>query len=82
MPVLRWEEDPVRNRLWWFIKYDNPSQGSWCACIGLLTDGSFHGFLVGDSSADEDNISASRAFHSFEEGRTILEVEARLDGIC
>ena len=81
MPVLRWEEDPVRDRLWWFIKYDNPSQGSWCACIGL-TDGSFRGFVVGDPCTDEDNMSASPVFRSFEEGRMILEVEVRLGGIC
>jgi hypothetical protein len=82
MPVLRWEEDPVRNRLWWLIKYDDASHGTWCACIGLLADGSFHGFLVGDRSADEDDMSAGPAFGSFEEGRMLLEVEAKLEGIC
>jgi hypothetical protein len=82
MNVVRWENDPVRDRLWWLIKYESPSHGSWCACVGLLADGSFRGFLVGEPFGDEDNMSACPAFRSFEEARTILEVEAKLDGLC
>ncbi len=76
-----WEEDPVRDHLWWLMKYESQSHRSWCACIGLLPNGSFRGFLAGDPSGDEDNLSAYPAFRSFEEARKILEVEAKLDGL-
>jgi hypothetical protein len=71
-----WEEDPVRNGLWWLMRHDRPNYSSACACIGLV-NGSFRGFVVGATCYDEDSLASCEKFNSLAEAQNILE-EARV----
>jgi hypothetical protein len=76
-----WEEDAVRDGLWWLMTRDGSNYSHWCACIRISADGTVRGFLLGDAAHDEDDMNACAVFGSLEEARKVLAVQARLGGL-